>query len=869
MPDTITRLNAALEGRYAIERELGEGGMATVYLADDLKHERKVAVKVLKPELAAVVGAERFLAEIKTTANLTHPHILPLFDSDESDTFLFYVMPYVEGETLRGRLDREHQLPVDDAVQIAKNVAEALDYAHRHGVIHRDIKPANILLQDGKPVISDFGIALAVSAGGAGRLTETGLSLGTPHYMSPEQATGDLSVGAATDVYALGCVLYEMLVAEPPYTGGTPQAILGKIVMGDADPVTKHRKSVPPNVDAAIRKALEKVPADRFAGAADLAKALGDPGFRHGDRVSLGTRVIPSMWNPLSVALAAVFILGTGMGWLLLQTESPGQVSRLEISLPSGSDALGGIGVSPDGQSVAFSVVSDLGRQIWLRPLDRLSAVSLPDTEDGVDPAFSPAGDRIAFFRPEPDGQLGSIMIASLERGGSPEMLVRGVWGCPCAWAPNDMIYYTNENYGISRVSAGGGSPETLTTRAEGEVSHHQPDPLPEGRGVLFQRSTGSSFGDVTLLAMATGEVRVLFPGTSPRFVDSGHIVYRTRDGLMAVAFEPRRMEVSGAPRQVVEGALFDQLAISETGTLVYVPADGRDPAQERLVLVNRNGQERPLGFEPQDYGFPRFSPEGDRLGVLIDRALWVLDLERGSRSRVAFGGGTNMYPTWTRDGRRLAHADANVGDNTLFLTSADGSGQDTLLVRDGLQFATSWSPDGHLVFQERDFSGSAGDRDLWVLEPGIEPEPVVLSPFADRDGAFSPDGRWLAYRSNRTGTFEVYVRQYPGPGSEVQISAGGGSGPVWSRDGSEIFYRTEDRMMAVSVVVDAEGDLRPEPPRALFEDPYVRRGEGNAQNFDVSPEGDFVMIAGGEPARRLVLVGNFRGELRRLAPTN
>ena len=270
MSDATERLNAALEGRYAIERELGEGGMATVYLADDLKHERKVALKVLKPELAAVVGAERFLAEIKTTANLQHPHILPLFDSGEADSFLFYVMPFVEGETLRDRLDREHQLPVHDAVQIATNVAEALDYAHKQGVIHRDIKPDNVLLQSGKPVISDFGIALAVGVAGGGRLTETGLSLGTPQYMSPEQATGDLSVGAASDTYALGCVLYEMLVGEPPYTGSTAQAILGKIIAGEIATATKQRASVPANVDAAIRKALEKLPADRFVGAQDF-----------------------------------------------------------------------------------------------------------------------------------------------------------------------------------------------------------------------------------------------------------------------------------------------------------------------------------------------------------------------------------------------------------------------------------------------------------------------------------------------------------------------------------------------------------------------------------------------------------------------
>ena len=280
MSDAVSRLNAALEGRYAIERELGEGGMATVYLADDLKHERKVALKVLKPELAAVVGAERFLAEIKTTANLQHPHILPLHDSGEADGFLFYVMPYVEGETLRGRIDREKQLPVDEAVALAMKVAGALQHAHEHGVIHRDIKPANILLRDGEPVVADFGIALALGVAGGNRLTETGLSVGTPFYMSPEQATGDQPVGGSTDTYALGSVLYEMLVGEPPYPGTTAQAVLGKIIAGKPVSATELRPSIPANVDAAVRKALEKLPADRFTSAQEFVRGARRSGVQ-------------------------------------------------------------------------------------------------------------------------------------------------------------------------------------------------------------------------------------------------------------------------------------------------------------------------------------------------------------------------------------------------------------------------------------------------------------------------------------------------------------------------------------------------------------------------------------------------------------
>jgi serine/threonine protein kinase len=373
MSDAVTRLNGALEGRYRIERELGQGGMVTVYLADDLRHERKVALKVLKPELAAVVGAERFLAEIKTTANLQHPHILPLHDSGEADGFLYYVMPYVEGETLRERLDREHQLPVDDAVQIARNVAEALDYAHSHGVIHRDIKPANILLQARKPVVSDFGIALAVGAAGGGRLTETGLSLGTPHYMSPEQATGDLNVGPQTDIYALGGVLYEMLVGEPPFTGSTAQAVLGKIVTGDADPVSEYRRSVPANVDAAVRMALEKLPAERFTRAEAFAKALADPSFRYGDveRGALSVGSDSAKWAITGLSLATLG-LGAALVIALAGPEAPRPVARFESPFrPDQLPMSGNWELTPDGSAVVYVGRSNLsGTQLWIRSWD-------------------------------------------------------------------------------------------------------------------------------------------------------------------------------------------------------------------------------------------------------------------------------------------------------------------------------------------------------------------------------------------------------------------------------------------------------------------------------------------------------------------
>src|SRR5215210_7754407 len=282
MPELLNRLQNALADRYRLDREIGAGGMATVYLAQDVRHDRQVAVKVLRPELAAVIGAERFLAEIKLTANLQHPHILPLFDSGEADGYLFYVMPYVEGETLRDRLTREKQLPVADAIRITTEVAAALDYAHRHGVIHRDIKPENILLHDGQALVADFGIALAASKAGGSRMTETGMSLGTPHYMSPEQAMGEREITARSDVYALGAVLYEMLSGDPPFTGSTAQAVVARVVTESPRSLTTQRHTIPRNVEAAVLTALEKLPADRFATAAEFAEALRDKGYSTG-----------------------------------------------------------------------------------------------------------------------------------------------------------------------------------------------------------------------------------------------------------------------------------------------------------------------------------------------------------------------------------------------------------------------------------------------------------------------------------------------------------------------------------------------------------------------------------------------------------
>ena len=865
MSDAVARLNAALEGRYAIERELGEGGMATVYLADDLKHNRKVALKVLKPELAAVVGAERFLAEIQVTANLQHPNILPLFDSGDADGFLFYVMPYVEGDTLKDRLDREHQLPVGDAVQIATDMAEALDYAHRQGVIHRDIKPGNVLLQAGKPVISDFGIALAVGVAGRGRLTETGLSLGTPHYMSPEQATGDQLVGASTDTYALGSVLYEMLVGEPPYPGTTAQAVLGKIIAGKPVSAMEHRSSVPANVDAAVRCALEKLPADRFGSVQEFVRALEDEHFRYGELVTVAADVGVGPWNRLTMAFAAlasllaVTTLIAGWGWLRPGPE-PGVPTRAAVT---GVDLVSGGGgwrlaISPDGRTILKVEEGSIHMRTASDPEWR----QLPNTEGGFNPTFSPDGQSVAFNL----GSGGGIRKVSII--GGPALPVTTSGFSPY-WGFDDTIVYSDGDV-LYRVGSSGGDPQVLLE--SDSVGVRRPNLLPNGRAVVFSTEFAQT-SRILIFEIETGEVRELVPsGNQPRYVSTGHLIYGHGDGaLMGVPFDVETLQVTGAPVTLlpslaVFGGGASQFAVSQTGTLVYRTGGDEAGPQRQLVFVDREGQEQPLGFEPQNYLFPRFSPEGSRLAVdIVDGAdvdLWVFDLDRYSQTRVTFGG-NNRFPIWTPAGDRLTHADAVAGTNTLLLTAVDGSGQvDTLLVRDGLQFPTSWSPDGAVVYQDRH---PQTDRDLWILPPEGEPEPLVATPANDRDGAFSPDGRWLAYRSDRSGRFEVYVRPYPGPGPEVTVSAGGGSGPVWSRDGSEIFYRTEDQMMAVSI--ELTDGFRVGAPRVLFEDAYVRSGAANAPNFDIAPDDRrFVMLRTGDEAAgsaETYLVTNWFEELR------
>ncbi len=798
MSDSVTRLNAALEGRYAIERELGEGGMATVYLAEDLKHERSVALKVLKPELAAVVGAERFLTEIKTTANLQHPNILPLFDSGEADGFLFYVMPYVEGETLADRLERESQLPVDEAVKVATEVSDALEAAHERGVIHRDIKPANILLSRGRPLVADFGIALAVSAAGGGRLTETGLSLGTPHYMSPEQATGDQGVGPATDIYALGSVLYEMLVGEPPYTGSNAQAILGKIIQGKPVSATEERPAVPANVDAAVRKALEKLPADRFKSAASFAAALNDPHFATTAIAGLGSapsgggsRAREMMGWSVAAALALV------VGWLGLR---PAPTSLVPV--PTGftldfiGDGLrmGGVLVSPDGSLFALTTFDG----IHIRPAGEASYHLLPNTERAISPAFSPDSEWLVFVR---EGVLVKVAVD----GSSEQVLVRSntlIASTP-NWGHAGTVVFQSQDR-LYRVSDAGGEPEVI----DGGVNVQRPGMLPDGSGVLYSTTEG-----IMLLEFDADSARLVVPGgTDATYLETGHLVYghALEGGLFAVPFDLASHAVIGNPVPVRDNV--DQLgtdafySISRTGTLIYTtnPLDVGQTSQ--LLLLDMRGGMDTIPLSPRVFNWPRFSPDGERLafntgaGRIEQRTVYTYDLASGTTTPITLGGGAHAA-AWSPDGTRMVFSSEQAGTiaEDLFITPIDGSSPPTRLLNlPSDDHALAWPSEDIILIN------AAGAQDILMVSPN-SPERVtsyLAAEWTETELSVSPDGTLAAYESHEAGRPQVYVRSFPDAREVRLVSAAGGLAPRWAPDGQTVYYwsLSRDTLFAVGM---------------------------------------------------------------------
>ena len=868
MTDAIDRLTAALADRYRLERELGQGGMATVYLAQDLKHDRKVAVKVLRPELAAVIGAERFLSEIKTTANLQHPHILPLFDSGaagqqgsraEEWSFLYYVMPYVEGETVRDRISREKQLPVADAVRIACEVASALDYAHRHNVIHRDIKPENILLHDGRALVADFGIALAASKAGGTRMTETGMSLGTPHYMSPEQAMGEREITARSDVYALGCVLYEMLTGEPPFTGATAQAIVARVLTETPRPMLPQRHTIPPQVEVAVLTALEKLPADRYATAAEFAGALTTTNYAPRATVEMAAMGPAStFWKrrfALAAGVAVVAMTLSSWGWMRARALADPPTTWQYISLGDSATQtlnLPSTALSPDG-SVLIVKDNIQNGLLWAKHNAALNPVAIPGTERASNPVFSPDGEWVAFIA---DQRLRKVRLSTGAIVTLADSAAAGFGGA--AWLDDGtMIYVPPDLNRLLRISTSGGASTVVldNTGLQG-VGFGYPTPLPGARGVIFQ---GCISGCVTMslrvLDLKTGTQKLLINEAAQGwYLPSGHLLYTQRNGTALVApFNLDRLEVTGTGVPVFDRVLvfdgFAQLAWSPSGSVVY--ATGESPNDENVMMrVDRDGRTAIIDSAwTGRFTSLALAPDGKRLAVGAGSGtgglnIWIKQLDRGPVTRLSFGGG-DRRPIWSPDGRMVAFIRDTGSTSVVTARFADGTRPDTTLARIRRQVQeVEWSRDGKWLVVRTD-NGNEGAGDLIGIRTNGDTTPVVLvgSPFTELHPAVSPNGHWLAYTSNESGRNEVYVRPFPNTGDgRWQVSTAGGVTPRWSPDGRELYYLDAGRrMIAVSVTTSpsfAAGDRHP-----LFDASGFTLDDFHTP-YDITPDGRFFIFA-------------------------
>jgi len=893
--DALPRLAAALADKYRIERELGQGGMATVYLAQDLKHDRKVALKVLKPELAAVIGAERFVVEIKTTAALQHPHILPLFDSGTADGFLYYVMPFIDGETLRAKLDRETQLGIDEAVRITVAVADALDYAHRNGIIHRDIKPENILLHDGRPMVADFGIALALSAAAGGRMTETGMSLGTPHYMSPEQATAEKLITARSDIYSLGSVCYEMLTGNPPHVGASAQQIIMKIVTEEAAPVTKLRKAVPQHVADAVAKSLEKLPADRFESAKAFGEALGNPGFSLGATsasraASRHTALTPAdRWTRLGLA-AGLLTAGVVIGVMAFRRKPADQATvrfTLETGLATRLAVRGNADVpfalSPDGRSIVFVGRDSTGPEarLYLRGLDRIEPVAIPGTEDAVSPFFSPDGLWIGFATVA-DRKLKKVSVS----GGPPVTLATDLPNglASASWGDDGFIVYVSNGVKLSRVSGSGGPTEVISDTTRG-LSKLWPWVLPGGRAVLFERCTNfCGTHDLALLDLDTKEATTLVEGaTRGWYLPTGHLVYATEEGaLYAATFDVQKRRIVGAAVPLLDnlragpgyGSYF---AISPAGMMAYLP--GASGARDRVVAtVDRTGREAVVLARPGGYGHPRWSPDGRRIALMASDAnkpsqIWVYDIASATLSQLTFDS-TNVRPSWSPDGTQLVFSSYRSGQWDLWWAPADGSGPGERMVegpdvRGSTE--TSWSRDGKwIVFDgnaEED-STPAGPEDIFAVPTtGQRTRQLAVGTSADeQSGVVSPDGRWIAYNSNESGTTQIYVRPFLTPGARSLVSTGRGIEPVWVSS-TELAYRNGDTDSLTVARLEFGATMRVVSRTALFDYAKYAMGSASFPNYDVSRDGQHFLVvrqATVQAAPEPIVVLNWFTEVRR-----
>jgi eukaryotic-like serine/threonine-protein kinase len=868
---------------YRVIEQLGKGGMGEVFLAEDTNLKRQVALKVLPDTFAAdPERLARFEREAKLLASLNHPNIADIHGLEKTESGPLLIMELVEGETLAQRISRG-PLPVDETLEICRQIAEGLEAAHEKGVIHRDLKPSNIkVTPEGKVKILDFGLAKAFAGENevsqsadsptlSAAATMRGVILGTAAYISPEQAKGK-AVDKRTDIWAFGCVLYELLTGKQAFSGESVAEILAAVLHQEPD--WRLLPNSTPSIRLLLRRCLEKNPARRFRDVADVqiqieeiqeGSVTDEPSRAQGKN---GQRALPWVFGVLAAALA------TGLTVWKLKPAPPTTAQppvHVVISLPPGDRlAQARPVVSPDGSHLVYAAIRGDVQKLFVRALDSFEPRSIPGTEGATCPFFSPDGLWIGFFA---GGKLKKVSIS----GGAPITLcdAGGPASGGAAWGPDDSIVFAPSNdSGLWRISAAGGKPQVLTTvdRSKGEFSHRYPQFLPGNKGLLFVTMTGFGWDQyhIFMQSLDTRERRLVVPqGHTGSYIPTGHLVYGRAGTLAAVPFDPDHPDTRGAPVTIAEGIRElgvpgAEYSCSATGVLAYVPAGPRQ-YERRLVWVDRKGEVEILPVPLKAYGGTALSPDGRQAAVYVESNagdIWIYDLTRGAWTRFTTEEGGSQNAVWTPDGKRIVYTGFRAGFRNLFWRAADGSGAEERLTKSEHQQAPfSWSPDGTvLAYTDADpFGGMA----VWTLRPGRGGNPESLLDNSARQPRFSPDGRWLAYTSDTTGRLEIYVQPFPGPGKKWQISTDGGEEMRWAPNGKELFYRIGNKMMAVDITT--EPVFAAAKPRLLFERQFSARG------FEVSPDGRrFLMVQAVEPelpATQINLVLNWFEELKRRVP--
>jgi serine/threonine-protein kinase len=870
-------------GTYQIVAAIGAGGMGEVYRARDTMLDRDVAIKVLPDAFARDASRmARFGREAKVLAALDHPNIAAIYGLEDSGDTRALVMQLAEGPTLAERIARG-PIPIEEALSIARQIAEALEYAHERGIIHRDLKPANVkVAADDTVKVLDFGLAKAVepeistedasnSPTMSRMATQAGVLLGTAAYMSPEQAKGK-TVDRRADIWAFGCVLYEMLTGTMAFQADTTTEILAAVIKEEPD-WSRLPAATPTPIRVLLKRCLQKDARQRLRDIGDARISLDEDLAVVAEAASRAGH--HTVLFSIGALLVGAAIAGLAVWKLKPSPPLPRPVTRFTITLPPDQRLAelpqSVLALSPDGTKLAYVAVRSAVQQIYLRYMDNPEAKPVAGTEGAADPFFSPDGESLGFFA---NGKLKTVSI----HGGAAQSLADAANSRGASWGDQGIIAFDNFRFsGLQLVPDRGGAAQTLDSpkKIPGEINYLWPNFLPGSKAVIFAMFAPNN--GIVLQQTGTREVRNLIsgqPATSPHYVPSGHLVYEQAGNLMAVPFDLKQLQVVGTPVSVLQGVIETplppgaQYSVSNTGSLVYVSGNST-AIVSRLVWVSRSGIETPLAEPPHGYDSPRISPDGRRIAVNMGDAanhqIWLYDIGRETMSRFTYEGNSNQWPVWTGDGKHIIFQ----SDRNIFWQLADQSGGLERLT-DGSDFDVpfSASSDGQLLLFIRILA--IGDE-VSVMRLSDRTVQHFASPVFEDAPQISPDGHWMAYASEESGRREIYVQPFPGTGGKRQVSAEGGTEPQWNPNGHELFYRDGDKMMAVDI--NTQDGFAAGKARELFQGNYLRNPITYARpNYDVSRDGQrFLMLKPIDEhaaPTQINVVLNWTEELKRLVPT-